>query len=243
MRFGLLALASAAALFTVPAHAATVFSDDFESDQAGLGLTSLKNFTVLQSDSDPVSKTVDVVSPATAPSFGMTVSSNVVDLDGTPGPAFMYSNDTFKYKKGDTITLTFDLGGAQRGSVSDEFQALFLLDSLQKVTSIGYTNLDGNDLVAGPVWVYGSDIEAFFAGTEPMEKRSIFFTAAQDGYFKFAFATTSADNVGTLLDNVILDITPGAVPESSTWAMMIAGFGAVGMGMRRRRASAKVSFA
>lgn len=31
-------------------------------------------------------------------------------------------------------------------------------------------------------------------------------------------------------------LTPGAVPEPSTWAMMIAGFGAVGAVLRRRRA-------
>lgn len=34
-----------------------------------------------------------------------------------------------------------------------------------------------------------------------------------------------------------------AVPEASTWAMMIAGFGLVGAGMRRRGAKAKISFA
>jgi hypothetical protein len=34
----------------------------------------------------------------------------------------------------------------------------------------------------------------------------------------------------------------GAVPEPATWAMMIAGFGAVGFAMRRRR-NVKVSFA
>ncbi|MBM6577743.1 PEP-CTERM sorting domain-containing protein [Microvirga sp. SRT01] len=35
----------------------------------------------------------------------------------------------------------------------------------------------------------------------------------------------------------------GAVPEPSTWAMMIVGFGMVGGAMRRRRVSTKVSFA
>lgn len=35
----------------------------------------------------------------------------------------------------------------------------------------------------------------------------------------------------------------GGVPEPTTWAMMIAGFGLIGGTMRRRRVSAKVSFA
>ncbi len=35
----------------------------------------------------------------------------------------------------------------------------------------------------------------------------------------------------------------GAVPEASTWAMMICGFGLVGAAMRRRRVKTSVSFA
>lgn len=36
---------------------------------------------------------------------------------------------------------------------------------------------------------------------------------------------------------------PGAVPEPATWAMMIGGFGAVGVAMRYRRRKVTVSFA
>lgn len=36
---------------------------------------------------------------------------------------------------------------------------------------------------------------------------------------------------------------PGAVPEPSTWAMLILGFGAVGATLRRRQQTARVSFA
>jgi hypothetical protein len=41
---------------------------------------------------------------------------------------------------------------------------------------------------------------------------------------------------GFELDNIVLDgaVVPGAVPESSTWLMMLAGFGLVGSTMRRR---------
>ena len=41
----------------------------------------------------------------------------------------------------------------------------------------------------------------------------------------------------------ISQITVSAVPEASTWAMMIFGFGAVGAAMRGRRKVAKVSYA
>jgi hypothetical protein len=33
------------------------------------------------------------------------------------------------------------------------------------------------------------------------------------------------------------------VPEASTWAMMIAGFGTIGMALRRRRTAVRATFA
>ena len=52
---------------------------------------------------------------------------------------------------------------------------------------------------------------------------------------------TGADD-GLSIDNFQLDaVTIGAVPEPTTWAMMIAGFGLVGRALRRRRT--KVVFA
>ena len=50
-------------------------------------------------------------------------------------------------------------------------------------------------------------------------------------------AITTTDAAGLGYDDFIFDVVnSGAVPEPSTWAMMIAGFGAVGATMRRRRA-------
>ena len=37
------------------------------------------------------------------------------------------------------------------------------------------------------------------------------------------------------LDNISLNSPTGSVPEPSTWAMMLLGFGAIGVSMRRRR--------
>jgi hypothetical protein len=53
-------------------------------------------------------------------------------------------------------------------------------------------------------------------------------------------------NQNTAIDNVQIGAFAaelGAVPESSTWAMMIAGFGLVGASLRYRRRTTKVSFA
>ena len=39
------------------------------------------------------------------------------------------------------------------------------------------------------------------------------------------------------IDNIVVTGTPSAVPEPTSWALLIAGFGLVGVGARRQRAS------
>lgn len=42
--------------------------------------------------------------------------------------------------------------------------------------------------------------------------------------------------------NGTLSFVAGAIPEPSTWALMILGFGAIGFGMRRKKKQAQVSY-
>ncbi|WP_235977287.1 PEPxxWA-CTERM sorting domain-containing protein [Sandaracinobacteroides hominis] len=53
--------------------------------------------------------------------------------------------------------------------------------------------------------------------------------------YTLAFHGLSQSDNTAFVDNVSASITPtGGVPEPGTWTMMIAGFGMVGLGMRRR---------
>jgi hypothetical protein len=57
---------------------------------------------------------------------------------------------------------------------------------------------------------------------------------------RFSMSTTSSS---ANIDNINVTATAGAVPEPATWAMMLVGFGALGMVMRRRsQPVARVSF-
>ena len=56
-------------------------------------------------------------------------------------------------------------------------------------------------------------------------------------------ATTFDDFENALKRKITIEVTGGGVPEPSTWAMMIGGFGLVGAAMRRRRYNLTVSFA
>jgi hypothetical protein len=229
-----LALAASVAL-AAPASAATVFSDGFETDAAGTGKTALNNWTVY------FGNTVDVVAASNV--FGITVGSpasgNVIDIDGTPGPGGIRTIQNFAFNAGDLVTLTFDVGGAQRGSVSDNFGAGFFVDPTLA------SNITGTGLTSAPGVFFSPDqvSQAInIAGATPFTTSSISFTATGAGSLQLGFRSLSADNVGPLLDNVRLDVT-AAVPEPSTWALMLLGFGFVGAALRRRRQTVRYNFA
>lgn len=68
-------------------------------------------------------------------------------------------------------------------------------------------------------------------------QKTIKFNVGASSTLTFAAIGTS-DSLGGYLDNVAL----GAVPETATWAMLIAGFGFMGAAARRRR-SVRVTYA
>lgn len=61
------------------------------------------------------------------------------------------------------------------------------------------------------------------------------------GTYTFNLAGSNANMSGALTGNVT--ITASAVPEAATWAMMILGFGAMGLMIRRRRRPALAQLA
>jgi hypothetical protein len=214
---------AAAFAIAAPASATIVFFDGFEGDAPDTGYTTLVNWTAFGG-------TVDIV--ASSNPWGIVVSSpatgNVLDLDGTPGPAALVSNATFNFNAGDVVTLSFDVGGAQRGSISDDFLAGLAFD--ESLAS----NIFGTGLTASPDTALGGVTQGLFlAGATPFTTSSIGFKALAAGSLQIAFVTQSQDNIGPLLDNVKLSITP--IPEPASWAMMLFGIGAVGAAMRRRQ--------
>lgn len=64
--------------------------------------------------------------------------------------------------------------------------------------------------------------------------------AVNSGYFSDGIVLGWTQSNSTGLDNIVFDVRavavpPGGIPESASWAMMIAGFGLTGAAMRGRR--------
>lgn len=233
-------IALAAVLFgfaaASPAAATTLFTENFNGETPALSAT-LGQFAIAGS--------VDVVA-ANNP-YGITVpspaSGNVLDINGTGAAGRITSVPSFTFNAGDIVTLTFDLGGSQRGGVGDDFLTSFLFGA-----GTSYADLSGTGLYAGLTGSGSTSLleqNLFVAGVTPFTSSSISFLAQNAGSLRFAFGSPSQDNVGPLLDNISLSVTPAAaepvlaavsaVPELTTWAEMTFGMLFVGALLRRRQ--------
>ena len=115
MKFRMLAIAAAMVL-SAGAHAATVFSDNFDSDT--LGLNAVPAGWTIGNDG-----TVDVIGN---PGFFdlLTGNGRYIDLDGSNGAAGLLET-SFAVTAGLTYTATFQLAGNQRDGNSDSVAVMF----------------------------------------------------------------------------------------------------------------------
>jgi hypothetical protein len=97
----------------------------------------------------------------------------------------------------------------------------------------------------GPVWAQlgGSSGDCFAAGCGYTGWIQATYTIATAGNYRIGFGVTNSIDgafqsgmafTSSIVDGEVIDPTP-AIPEPSTWAMLIAGFGLVGAAARRRR--------
>ena len=159
------------------------------------------------------SGTVDVIGDGGSFDYFPGVQGNYVDLNGSSGaPGAITTIQSFA---AGTYSVSFDLAGSQGGS----------------------GNVD-------PLFPHTTQIEFSIGGvtqtlplnpTSPFTTYTFLFTTTGAGQLTFRDLPGGNNNVGNILDNV----TVTAVPEPSTWAMMILGFMGVGfMAYRRSNNSA-----
>lgn len=218
--FAIAALSAASA----QAQTTTLLNDNFNSEFGGLSKLNYTGFANWD-----VTGQVDLVKGG---DYSITCGGSCIDLDGSSGPGALRTKIAYSFAAGDVMKISFDVGGSQRVSgASDNFTFGMVFGTV--------TNIAGcSSVLLG--CVSGSGISAFSSGSTinsaaVFSTRSLEFTAGTAGTVTYSFGTTSADNIGPLLDNVLITRT-STVPEPSTWALMIAGLGALGVAAKRRRA-------
>jgi hypothetical protein len=213
-----LLLSSALALTAASAEAATVFTDNFNSDTPSLNSTGDAFFlSTSPSYNKPNEASIDIIgSGPSGTSFDILPGNGYyVDLDGSSG----YGNKplagqlTYKgtFAPGNYV-LTFDLAGNQRGAGAQTTEVL-----------------------AGT----SSTTFALIPSSQGFTTETIDFTAtATSNILQFdeigPLPTLGSDQQGNLLDNVSVI---SAVPEPATWAMMILGFFGMAFAIRSNRRS------
>lgn len=222
---------AALALSASSAGAVDYLFDNFNAEedpsvQFVLNYNNFDNFSVN-------SGTVDLVSEG---EFGIDTGLGFfVDLDGSSGNGGIIETDTFAFSAGDRIQLTFLGSGNQRNAstaLNDDLFGGFRFLSPVSFTNVQFTGFTGFSS-AGPLLLGEVAQVPFDQGWTPY---SISFTALSSGSFTALIGTNSTgDNEGPLVDNV--RVGAAVVPEPSTWAMMLLGFGGLGAVLRRRRAT------
>lgn len=226
------AVAAALTLAAGVAQADVLVFDDFES----YGASSITNFAGF-SNLTVTDGTVDYVHE---PEFGLSTpfGTGLVDLDGSTGDGGFLRTATFAFNAGDTLVLDFDASGNARGGAADEWRFGFDFGTPTDLTSF-FVTVGG---VMGGIGGPAANITSVFVpnstpASAPWTHYALTVTVAEAGSFTAFIGTTSADNLGPLIDNFRVSSAAGAgaIPEPGAWALMIAGFGLAGASLRRRR--------
>jgi hypothetical protein len=147
-------------------------------------------------------------------------NGNYLDLDGSVFLLGTIGSNTFGPG---TYHLTFDVG-------SYTYNHLYLTEQI-KVSLGNYSN------------TFTPSVDSSVNPGAPFQHVTLDFTTSVGGALTFAAINPvnagQGTNVGPILDNVVLT----AVPEASTWAMMILGFFGMGFIAYRRKPSSALRFA
>lgn len=219
----------AVALSVSPAAAQVLLNDNFNNVNGGnsaLNYAGFPNWTVTGN--------VDYLNNYPGLSC-VGVPSGCVDLDGSGGPGYMRTVSSFSFNAGQTMRISFDLSGNQRNSADDQWSLALLFGGAPTISYSGSGGFAGNN--GGPFANLSSVtfFRSISAGT-PYANYTMDFLASTSGSVQYEIGTSSADNIGPLLDNVLIERFDAqtVVPEPSTWAMLAFGMGAMGVVARRR---------
>lgn len=167
------------------ARAAVVFQDNFDSEPGGtiLNYNSFANW-------DVTFGTVDKIANGGA---GITCAGGAgqcVDIDGSSGDAgVMTAKQTFSFNTGDTVTLFLDYTGNQRATQSEtlgiNFSPFFSTFIAIGSGNVGLPFTTYSNSVVVTADVTGATLSIFQTGTTDID-----------------------DNVGPIIDNVVLDVQP-----------------------------------
>ena len=184
-----------------------------------------------------------------APAFvgGNLLTNNFSDRFGPTNYVFLNNANGWTFNLGSTF-LARTLDGSDGALLLNESNgaASRLISGLTIGQQYSLSFLLSGDNVPGGDYVLGGSIAGLSfsiggtdgaSGTNPGTLLSYNFTATSTSHL-LSFDESSQSAASPIIDNIVISTVSGAVPEPSSWAMLLAGFGMVGFAARRRRAVA-----
>ena len=190
------------------ANAAIIFEDNFDTENGGngqLNYTGFTNWSVL-------SGAVDLIGTGTAWDWFAATNGLYIDLDGSTGTAGLMGH--LETLSAGDYTLSFDLAGNQRNDAAETTTAnvsIVIGSGTAANTNISLNRMD-------TFTTYSLDFSVL---TDP-------------SMIMVTFGAAGGDNIGMLLDNVVLQDRV-SVPEPA--ALSLLAIGLLGVGLSRRKAA------
>ncbi len=215
---------AAAMLIGSAVHAATIVT----VEAAGVQNTTVALPTAVETF-DALTPGNQVPTSAAFASFGApaTFTSTSILVADQYGGAGGVGNQVAVRETGDLV-ISFTTTLSYFGVWASALDAANTVTFFKNGVELSSTNLTAFALDSS----YNGNPTAPYFGQNSNEKYAFFNFAVSEGYDTVVLSQNGGG--GFELDNVTIGAT---VPEPATWALMIVGFGLVGIGMRRRAAA------
>lgn len=229
------ALGVAAALCAAgPALSAVEINEGFDTENGGVAAADYNSLALF----DITSGAVDLVSAVN----GVDCSGGGLCLKlrspDTESATTLIGKQFYAFDAGDIISISIE--GRESSGISSisaltvAFAFDHILGPVADFEFFGYSSvLNPGPTSLGLGYSLGSD---FGTAGDPSRLIGMRFRALSSGNVQPQIVGTGADDgTGPLADNFSFSITSAPVPEPSTWAMMLIGFGGIGASLRRYR--------
>ena len=162
------------------------------------------------------------------------------------------TNTSVTFNSLNTDVLTTPANGAARIETTESTSSLsglefYLTNPMLSFTEFEFnlSNVVGRQVESVTLYYGGSATGSATYNTISNGSNWLAGEALNGDYFtsiKFNITGAGVNDIRQVRIGGIANV-PAAVPEPATWAMMLAGFGLMGAGMRRRKAETRVRFA